>query len=187
MRVYQFGWRSEMLQSKRITLRAIEAEDINHTYLGWMNDPSVNRYLETRFMPQSIRTIRTYWEKHKDDESNPWFAICTDGGNKHIGNIKLGPISWIHRRADISLFIGEPTYWGKGYGSEAIGLVRDWAFEELNLQKLNAGIYSNNVGSRNAFEKCGFVLEGTLKDNAISEGKRVDVWKLGLPRSMWRN
>ena len=176
-----------MLHSKRISLRSIEAEDLNRTYLKWMNDPTVNRHLETRFMPQSIQTIRSYWEKHSNNESSPWFAICTENGNKHIGNIKLGPISWIHRRADISLFIGERTYWGKGYGSEAIGLIRDWAFSELDLQKLNAGIYSNNVASRRAFEKCGFVLEGTLQDEAISEGRRIDVWKLGLPRSIWRD
>ena len=82
---------------------------------------------------------------------------------RHIGNIKLGPIHWLHRRADLSLFIGERKYWGQGYASEAIALVRDWAFRELDLQKLNAGIYSGNHGSRRAFEKCGFELEGTLR------------------------
>ena len=93
---------------------------------------------------------------------------------RHIGNIKLGPIHWLHRRADLSLFIGERKYWGQGYASEAIALVRDWAFRELDLQKLNAGIYSGNHGSRRAFEKCGFELEGTC-------GKRWWCWPTAGP------
>ena len=54
--------------------------------------------------------------------------ICLVEDGRHIGNIKLGPIQWLHRRADLSLFIGDKSCWSLGYASEAIGLVRDWAF-----------------------------------------------------------
>ena len=64
-------------------------------------------------------------------------------------------------------------------------MVRDWAFLELDLQKLNAGIYAENIGSRRAFEKCGFVLEGTLKQDVVSSGERMDVWRFGLLRGQW--
>ena len=104
---------------------------------------------------------------------------------RHIGNIKLGPIRCHHRSADISLFIGDKSCWGKGFGAESISLLRDWAFRELDLQKLNAGIYEGNVGSRRAFEKCGFQLESTFRQEVVSEGQRIDLWRLGLPRSQW--
>ncbi len=172
-----------LLQSTRLILRAIEPQDLNQTYLGWLNDPEINRFLETRFLPQSIEALQSYWQNHRDDKSSPWFAIALLEDKKHIGNIKIGPIHWLHRSADISLFIGERNCWGKGYASEAISLIRDWAFQELDLKKLNAGIYSGNIGSRRAFEKCGFELEGTLRDEVYSSGKRLDVWRLGLSRS----
>jgi RimJ/RimL family protein N-acetyltransferase len=171
-----------MLKSSRLTLRALKATDINNTYLEWLNNPYVNRYLETRHCPQSLESLNSYWQAHRDDHSSPWFAICLAADGRHIGNIKLGPINWIHRRADLSLFIGEVKCWGKGYASEAIATVRDWAFYELDLQKLNAGVYVGNIASRRAFEKCGFELEGTMRQEVVSEGERIDTWRLGLPR-----
>ena len=172
-----------MLQSSRLLLRALQPSDLNATYLSWLNDPEVNRYLETRFLPQTLESIQTYWQTHRDDPNSPWFAICLRSDGRHIGNIKLGPIQWLHRRADLSLFIGDRSCWGQGYASEAIALLRDWTFRELDLQKLNAGVYSGNIGSRKAFEKCGFELEGILRQEVVSAGERLDVWRLGLTRS----
>ena len=174
-----------MLYSKRLVLRALQPSDLSTQYLSWLNDGDVSRYLETRFLPQTMEALQSYWQNHRDDPANPWFAICLVEDGRHIGNIKLGPIQWLHRRADLSLFIGDKSCWGLGYASEAIGLVRDWAFRELDLQKLNAGIYAGNIGSRRAFEKNGFELEGTLRQEAVSDGSRVDVWRMGLPRSSW--
>jgi ribosomal-protein-alanine N-acetyltransferase len=175
-----------MLTTERLLLRAVESTDLNTIYLSWLNDPAVNRYLETRFLPQSMETLHSYWLEHRDDPASPWFAICLQVDGRHIGNIKLGPIQWQHRRADLSLFIGDRSCWGQGYGTEAIAAVRDWAFAELDLQKLNAGIYAGNLGSRRAFEKCGFSLEGTLRAEVVSRGERLDAWRMGLPRSLWR-
>jgi len=146
----------------------------------------VNRYLETRFLPQMIESLQGYWQAHRDDSASPWFAIYLQADGRHIGNIKLGPIQWLHRRAYLSLFIGDRTCWGKGFASEVIAAMRDWAFAELDLQKLNAGIYAGNLSSRRAFEKCGFSLEVTLRAEVVSRGQRLDLWRMGLPRSLWR-
>ena len=177
----------KLLYSKRIFLRGIEAKDLNERYLGWLNDSEVNRYLETRFSPETEESIYSYWKKHHNDSSSPWFAICLIKNSLHIGNIKIGPINWFHRNAYISLMIGDKNYWGKGYATEAIELIRDWAFKELDLSKLKAGIYSTNISSRKAFEKSGFELEGTLQDEVFCDGKRIDTWLLGLSKSNFSN
>ena len=62
--------------------------------------------------------------------------------------------------------------------------MRDWAFQELDLQKLNAGICVGNLGSRRAFEKSGFELEGTLHQEVVSSGQRLTLG-VGLPRNSW--
>ena len=174
-----------MLKSARLLLRPIQESDINSTYLNWLNDPVVNRFLETRFTEQTLTTLHDYWKLHHDLSDSPWFAICLHRNTRHIGNIKLGPINPHHQRADISLFIGERDCWGQGFAHEAISLIRDWAFKELKLEKLNAGMYSKNVGSKQAFEKCGFELEGTLRNEVLFEGERADVFRLGLSRATW--
>jgi ribosomal-protein-alanine N-acetyltransferase len=175
-----------MLNTSRILLRGVEKSDLNSTYLSWINDPLVNQYLENRFFPQTLDTLYTYWKDHHNDQNSPWFAICLKKNGKHIGNIKLGPIEWIHRKADISLFIGDTNSWGKGYASEAIALLRDWSFVELNIEKLKAGIYAGNVASRRAFEKCGFTIEGILCSEVSYHGNRIDLWLMGLSRSKWK-
>ena len=175
-----------MLKSSRLLLRSIQQSDINSTYLGWLNDPEVNCYLETRFVPQSIESLQAYWNDHRDDANSPWFAMQIVDNGPHIGNIKLGPINWLHRRADISLFIGNRDFWGKGIATESILLISEWAFQELDLQKLTAGVYAGNIGSRRAFEKAGFECEATLKDEVFFRGVRVDAWRMGLLRRNWK-
>jgi len=176
-----------MLKSEYLHLRSLESDDINKTYLDWLNDFLVNQYLETRFLPQTMESLREYWSAQRDDPRSPWFAICLNSDDRHIGNIKLGPIDVLHRRADLSLFIGDRESWGKGYATEAIMLISSWSFSVLDLQKLNAGIYSSNVASKRAFEKSGFILEGTLKEEVFSAGNRIDVLRMGLTRGKWNS
>ena len=169
-----------MLDSKRLFLRGLEITDLNEKYLRWLNSKNINKYLETRFKPQTMSSIKKYWELHEADQNSPWFAICLKTEERHIGNIKVGPINWIHRKAEISLFIGEQDCWGKGYASEAIETVKEWAFSQLQLKKLSAGIYASNIGSIKAFQKCGFIIEGKLREEVISDGIREDILKMGI-------
>lgn len=85
------------------------------------------------------------------------------------------PLNGIHRRSDLSLWIGRKDLWGQGYGSETIGLMADYAFNKLNLYKLTAGIYLPNIGSRKAFEKAGFKVEATLRNQVWFDGSWTDV------------
>lgn len=153
-----------------IYFKDIRESDLTQTYCDWLNDPEVNRYLETRWKIQTLETIYNYWVDHVDQPDESWLGIWSKKTDSHIGNIKLGPINWYHRRGDISLFIGTPVRFGKGYGSEAINLMVDHAFNNLNLHKVTAGIYSGNTGSIKAFGKCGFNHVGTLKDHVFCEG-----------------
>lgn len=151
------------IEGKRIYLREVRLSDVNENYYKWLNDPEVNRYLETKYIPQSFENIRKYVEKMNAKADEIFLAICLKEGDLHIGNIKLGLINWIHRYGEVSLIIGEKTYWGKGYASEAIRCLTDFAFKTLGLHKLIASFYDCNKGSIRAFEKAGYVVEGILK------------------------
>lgn len=165
-----------MIQGERIHLEFMDESIINwQEYFKWMNDPEVNKYMETRHQSQSIEAIKEYFQNHTDKVSEPWFAICINGSNEHIGNLKLGPINWIHRFADLSLFIGEKNYWGKGYGTEAIDLAVNYAFKILNLHKVKAGIYAPNNGSFLAFKRAGFKECGLYEWDRWLDGQYVDL------------
>ena len=168
----------KLLRSKRIFLRGIEARDLNKRYIDWLNDSEVNRYLETRFSPQTEESIHAYWEKHHNDLTSPWFAICLVNDSLHIGNIKLGPIDFTHKSARISYFIGEKKLWGKGYATLAIKEIAKKA-KKKGIKKLKAGLYEVNIGSKKALVKNGFKLEGKLQSEISFKGKRISLYLFG--------
>ena len=168
------------LSGDRIYLRDVRLSDANETYCGWMSDPDVTQYLESRFYPNGMEELQRYVEHLRDDRNQPFFAICLKNQDRHIGNIKLGPINWIQRHADVGIIIGEKDCWGKGYATDAIELVRDYAFGTLNLHKLTAGCYLPNQGSVRAFEKAGFAVEGVRKSHYSCKEEYVDAILLGI-------
>ncbi len=172
---------AHFLESERIFFREVSETDTNtygNDYYKWMQDQEVNQYMETRFRCQSKDDILNYIKKMSNDSTQFFFAICLNEINipSHIGNIKLGPVNWYHRNADISLFIGRKDLWGKGYGTEAINLITDFAFKRLNLHKVKAGIYVDNEASHKAFEKAGFAQSGFLMGDRFLDGKYTNVF-----------
>ena len=162
------------INGDRIYLRKVELSDVNQVYVDWLNDPKVNQYLETRYELQTMDSVRKYVEKMVVKENELFFAICLIENDKHIGNIKLGPINSEHKFAEISLLIGDKNEWGKGIATEAIYTLTNYSFDILKLHKLTAGCYGNNVGSVKAFEKVGFIIEGYWKDHYLCNGEYVD-------------
>ncbi|MGB0936179.1 MAG: GNAT family N-acetyltransferase [Colwellia sp.] len=168
------------LEGKSIYLRNVGLQDVNDNYYNWLNDPEVNQFLETRFVVQSKEKIAEFVKCKEDSNSEILLAICDKDNHLHIGNIKIGPINWYHRRADISLFIGDKNYWGKGVATQAIQLVSQFSFQVLNLNKLMAGAYKNNKGSIKAFQRCGYQIEGNVEDYALVNNKGVSLIQLGI-------
>jgi glucose-1-phosphate thymidylyltransferase len=160
------------VKGERIYLRDIRMSDLQGNYPRWMNDREVVRYLESRFARQTKSNIREFVRKILANENAVFLAIMTEN-DVHIGNVKLS-IDRIHKTAEIGIIIGEKRYWGKGYATEAIETVSRYAFSDLGLHKLTAGIYSDNIGSFKAFKNAGFHTEGFQLEQYISDGKRVD-------------
>jgi len=168
------------IQGERIYLREIRPDDVNDNYHRWMNDPEVTRYLVSRFLPNDMDSLREYVHQKLKDRNNVFLAVVRRDTDQHIGNIKLGPIEWIHRLADVGVLIGDKDCWGQGYATEAIGLVVGLAFRELNLHKLTAGYYLANKRSEKAFRNNGFIVEGVRVKHRFCEGTYVDTVIIGL-------
>ncbi|MBL3593112.1 MAG: GNAT family N-acetyltransferase [Synergistaceae bacterium] len=171
-----------LLKSENIFLRPVVPDDVRSSYGQWLNDPEINSFLETRFITWTPDLIEEYVVSMARSKNEFFFAICYGSEGVHVGNIKVGPIMWNHRNADISLIIGEKAFWGKGIATEAIRLVVEYSFVELDLLKLKSGCYSSNKASVRAFEKNHFIREGLLRSHCWSRGKREDIVIFGLTR-----
>jgi ribosomal-protein-alanine N-acetyltransferase len=163
------------IMGRRVMLRTLVAPDATAAYLGWLADPEVARFLEVRFNPPgSLPELAAYVDQVHRSPVELLLAICLIDGGAHVGNIKLGPIDRNHGRGDIGFFIGERSQWGKGLASDAIEQLSDHALAQMGLEKVTAGCYASNEGSRRALTRAGFVEEARLPSHWISDGRRED-------------
>lgn len=169
-----------LISGDRINLRKVKESDVKNNYHRWMNDSQVTRFLEHGVQTYTIESLHEYVKDKNKDNSNFFLAIIIKDGNQHIGNIKLGPINWVHRHGDIGIIIGEKEQWGKGYATEAISLVVKYAFDNLNLHKITAGCTELNLGSMKAFQKNGFEIEGVRKKQFSWKGRYINGILFGL-------
>lgn len=167
------------IEGARILLRSVAVSDVDGPYHRWMNDPEVTRFLEARFSSNDKRSMKKFVQDALKNPDALFLAIVLKDGNRHIGNIKLGPINRHHGCGDVGIIIGEKDCWGKGYATEALKLLSDYAFGTLKLHKLTAGCYANNAGSEKAFLAAGFVQEGVRKSQCLCDGKYVDALIFG--------
>ncbi len=172
-----------ILKARRIYLRVLRPSDVNAAYCRWMNDPLVIQYLESRFQKADKTSIRNFVRSVNLDSVSCLFGIRINETHQHIGNVKLGPLDIHHRRSEIGILIGETSFWGKGYASEAISLIVKFALEDLGLHKLTAGCYAPNEGSVGLFKKCGFSVDGIRKAHCFYDGDFVDAIQFGLIRT----
>jgi len=171
---------AEPLERGAIYLRDLTAADATQRYLAWLSDPEVSRYLEVRFAPTHTQErLASFIDDCNTNANVLLLGIILKQDDRHIGNIKLGPIDWNHLTGEIGLLIGDRSQWGKGYARLAISLVSDYAFENLKLCKLTAGCYAGNEGSARAFAGAGFLFEGRRLLQWVVDGRRQDGLLLG--------
>ena len=167
------------LVGSKFSLIPFKEEHISDTYIGWLNDPGVNRFLEVQLVHQTYETVLSYVKSFYGDAEKYMWGIYTNDTNSLIGTATLSDINRHHGRGVIGLMIGEKKYWGKDYGTETIKLIVDYAFRILKLHKVTAGAVANNQGSVKAFQKAGFEIEGTLKSQLFYNGTYCDALLMG--------
>lgn len=132
-----------------------------------LNNENVSKWLLHVPFPYSLSDADEFIEKCKSNKADHLFAIEKDG--VLIGGIGIH-IKGEHK-AEIGYWIGE-EYWGKGYATEALKKVVTIAFKDLNLKRIYAGTFEDNLASEKLLLKCGFKYEGTLRKSL----KKDDVY-----------
>lgn len=171
---------NDILEGAKVYLRDLAVSDCEKGYANWLNDPEVNRYLECRLNNNTLESAQRYVLDMRESPDNYQFAIINKENDKHIGNIKIGPINQIYNNAYIGYIIGDAEYWGHGIATEAIRLVLDFGFNKLNLHKISAGVIAPNFASSKALENNGFKKEGELRDEILIDGAYYDTLKFGI-------
>ena len=168
----------KLIANSNCKLRILKKEDVSDDYILWLNDFEVTKYTQQQFDSHKKLDVENFIEEKFNSKLDLLFGIYLD--RKHIGNIKLGPINWEHLTAEVSYFIGEKSFVGKGIATAAVKRVVNFAFYDLNLKKVNASYYENNIGSAKVLEKCGFLIEGVKRSEFIFNGVRINSILVGF-------
>ena len=166
------------IKLENIELRILESKDVNSVYVSWLNNKQIVKFTEQKGMVHSLESVKQYVNEKFLSENEYLFGIYKK--SKHIGNIKLGPVDFVHKTAEISFFIGQVDEWGKGIMTKVINKLVTHAFENLGIEKISAGCYDENLGSKKVLIKCGFKIEGIKVKQVILNNERIDVIIFGI-------
>ncbi len=173
------------IRGKRIILRAIEPEDLGLLH-AWLNQPDIASGLGDLHFPSSRSQQQRWFERIESDRETIRLAVQDEQEGRLIGYTGFWHIHWRDRRAEHALVVGDARYQGRGIGREIIMTCARYAFEEMDLHRLDASILETNAASRKAYEACGYRVEGLLREHALRGGQRVNRLLLGLLASEYR-
>ncbi len=161
------------IDGERILFKTLDPENLSLAYLAWMKDRDVLLYLADPDGDYSPSQLKSFVEAMNRSATDHLFGIFLKSDGRHVGNIKLGGIHPLHKFADIGIIVGDKSIWGQGYATEAIRTLVRYAFDDLRLNKVYAGVLSGNQGSYKAFVKAGF---REAVDVLMAEGAPVFKW-----------
>src|SRR4051794_16679062 len=113
------------------------------------------------------------------------FVMCKIDDQQPIGTISLMQVDHVNGGAGVGISIGEKELWGKGYGTDAMNALLDFAFGQLRLERVWLDVYDFNARAQRSYEKSGFVAEGTQRHSHYSFGKFNDVVLMAILRDEW--
>ena len=165
-----------MLSNNKCNLRPLVLDDV--TYLNkWNNDEDLNKYLGNGFYPVSIDTQKE-WIKNMIDcskfSTNKRYMIETLD-HEPIGLVGLYNINFINKNCEIGIYIGEKEYQSKGYASNAIKLIIEYAKNYLNIFKVKAFVTKSNEKAVKFWTKIGFMQKGLFEKERFIDGELIDL------------
>lgn len=161
------------LVGERIYLSPRNSEDAE-LFTKWMNDFEITDYTGRSATIMTLDAEKKYLENKNMDLETTAFAIVDLKTDKMVGTLSLENISYNNRTAVLGIFIGDPDYRSNGYGTEAIKLLLDFAFNYMNLNSIKLDVLSCNERAIKCYIKCGFKEVGRWRKSKYVNGKYYD-------------
>ena len=176
----------KLLEGKRVRLAALRPEDLS-TVAHWFENDEFFRLFDARpAYPRTEADLKEWLEEQRKSSEAFVFAIRLVETDALIGYLEIDGILWAHRVGWTSVGIGDAAYWGRGYGYEAMELALGFAFNELNLHRVQLTVFSYNERAIALYEKLGFRREGTFREFLERDGARYAMHLYGILRPDWK-
>ena len=170
-----------MLVGTLVRLRLVEEEDLP-LLVAWRNTPSIWAGFFNKF-PLSMARQKAWFANLVADQSKKLFMICKVENNEPVGTIGLDHIDFANQSTEFgNMLIGKQEFVGKGYATEATELMLSYCFLRLNMNRVYLKVYADNARAISLYERCGFKVEGTLREAQFECGMFKDLLVMSILR-----
>lgn len=182
---------ARLLLGPNVQLTACTAADLP-TIAGWQRDDAFLRLYDARpAYPRSEAALADWLAETGRSSTAFVFAIrrndpAQSSASTLIGLLELDGILWTHQVGWLSIAIGAAEHRGRGYGAEALRLALGFAFQELNLYRVQLTVFAYNTRAIALYERLGFQREGVYREFVHRDGQRFDMYLYGLLAREWQ-
>ena len=170
----------------RITLRDVRLSDCKE-YYEYLNHPEVSKFIPTSCLPSSPegakKELQFFRNLHNRRLSIYW-AITESSTDKMIGACGFEKWSRLHQRLELAYDI-DANYWRQGIATQCLTAIINYAFQEMQAQRVEAFLKPDNVASAGLLNKIGFTHEAVLKKYRFFQGEHIDVDLYALINDEW--
>jgi RimJ/RimL family protein N-acetyltransferase len=175
-----------LIHDEEMILRGLEEADVDQISKFWNNDEFLAFSGRIRvFSMAEIRAwIRNSWNLRKQQKAYI-FGITSNTSKLLIGSCQIKILNTVSRRADVSIGIFNPDYRDKGFGTRAMKLLLDFAFDVLNLNSLELKVFENNMRAISSYKKVGFRPIGVRRNADFVNGEYINDLMMDLLKEEW--
>ena len=166
-----------------INLSKIKKEDMEYIY-KWFSDMEFLKYYDYfPPVPLNIKEVDKIFNDYEKSNKSKVFAVRID--NTTIGVAGFDDIIEENKVATLFIGLGNESVRKKGFGSEAMKLLLEYGFENLNFHRIQLNVLEFNDSAIALYQKFGFKKEGTYREFVLRDGKRYNLLLYGLLRNEW--
>lgn len=175
----------QLFRGQKIRLTALRDSDAE-TMRQWTEDSVFANLASSNVAyPRSDKQIKERIEGSQSSKDGYYFAMRLLDDDRLLGLLGLVEIEWNNGVGWVSIEIGDTQNRGQGYGTEAMSLLLDYAFLELNFRKVQLSVFDYNKPALAVYEKLGFQREGALREFGFRFNTTYDMYFYGILRREW--
>ncbi|GAB6110147.1 GNAT family N-acetyltransferase [Fusibacter bizertensis] len=164
-----------VLEGENVYFKALSLDDVQEIH-HYASDKEVKRFIGWNLMHNLDETFNhvDLMIKRELAGTHLYASVVLKSNHLIIGTVMLFDFDEVSELAEIG-YVFHRDFWGKGYGTESIALITEFAFDSLKLHKIKANVVDINIGSIKLLEKNGYQLEGREKNKSFIEGNYYDL------------
>lgn len=170
----------KFMEGESVYLRPYQESDSQLVLFG-KNSAEVRETLFL-FAPMTADQVKSEMNQWSNSKEIMLFTICRQKDNEPVGQTAFVRIDYVSRAAVFYIAVYDPQYWSSGFGGEATRLMVKYAFDILNLNRIQLHVCAENEKGVKAYKKAGFSIEGTLRQAMYHHNRYIDFYVMGILR-----